>query len=304
MLDAYCGIGTISMVAAKQAGEVLGVELNEAAIADAKKNARKNNCNNVRFIAADAGEFMVKLAEQKKKYNMPPAEEENDLLKIATSAQGSEEKICYLTFDDGPTKEVTPKVLDILKQYDVKATFFVLGKMLDTNRDIAKRAFDEGHLIANHSYYHQYAELYASSESFCGEIDKTYQLICEVTGAEPFKLVRFPGGGHNAGDYGTVKQEYKQVLKEKGYYHVDWNCLNGDAEDALRSADALIARVRETAIGKNIVVLMHDAAAKTTTPDALGSIIEYLKSKGYVFKRLDEVEYYAEPEVQEASMIL
>ncbi len=240
-----------------------------------------------------------------KVYNFPPATAENDLLKIATSVADTEKKICYLTFDDGPTKEVTPRVLEVLGQYDVKATFFVLGKMLEANRDIGRREFDEGHLIANHSYYHQYEELYATGESFMAEIEKTQQLICEVTGEEAFKLIRFPGGGHNAGTYAAQKQEYKELLKEKGYYFVDWNCLNGDAESALRSADELIARVKETAIGKNLVILMHDAAAKKTTPDALGGIIEYLRGQGYEFRRLDEIDYYTDeaPE-DEISMIL
>lgn len=242
--------------------------------------------------------------ERAARYHFPPAQEENDLLKIATSAQGLDGKVCYLTFDDGPTKEVTPKVLDVLAQYDVKATFFVLGRMLESNPDIAKRAFDEGHLIANHSYYHQYDELYASVDSFIGEIEKNNNLIFEITGEEPFKLFRFPGGGHNAGKYGETKQQYKEVLKEKGYYFADWNCLNGDAEVVLRSTDGLLARIKETAIGKNIVVLMHDAAIKTTTPDALGSIIEYLRGQGYEFKRLDQIEYYAKPEPEEHSMVL
>lgn len=240
-----------------------------------------------------------------KVYNFPPAEAENDLLKIATSVANTDKKICYLTFDDGPTTEITPKVLEVLKQYDVKATFFVLGKMLEANRDIGRREFDEGHLLANHSYYHQYGELYATGESFMAEIEKTQQLINEVTGEESFKLIRFPGGGHNAGAYAAQKQEYKQLLKEKGYYFVDWNCLNGDAEAALRSADELIARVRETAVGKNLVILMHDAATKKTTPDALGGIIEYLKGQGYEFRRLDEIDYYAdEAPKDETSMIL
>lgn len=240
--------------------------------------------------AESAKEEEVKPA---KIYNIPPANEENDLLKIATSANGSEDKICYLTFDDGPTKEVTPRVLDVLKSYDVKATFFVLGKMAEANPDIAKRAAEEGHLIANHSYYHSYEELYASKESFMAEIEKAQNIIRDITGEEAFKLIRFPGGSHNAGKYGEVKQEYKFVLKEKGYYFVDWNCLNGDAEAQLRSSAELVTRIKETAIGKNIVVLMHDAAAKKTTPDALGEIIEYLRGKGYKFKRLDEIEYYS-----------
>lgn len=255
--------------------------------------------------AVEKGEEEGKVVTAEKVYNMPAASEENDLLKIATSVEDTEQKVCYLTFDDGPTEEVTPAVLDVLKEYNVKATFFMLGKMLNVNRELGKRAHDEGHLLANHSYFHVYEDLYASSESFIAEIEKTYQLIKDVTGEEPFKLVRFPGGGHNAGSYGAQKQEYKNVLKEKGYYFADWNCLNGDAEAALRSPEQLLQRVKETAIGRNIVILMHDAATKTTTPEALGSIIEYLKGQGYEFKRLDEIEYYSKKfSTEENDMIL
>lgn len=246
-----------------------------------------------------------KTVTAEKVYNIPAASEENDLLKIATSVEDTEQKVCYLTFDDGPTEEVTPQVLDVLKKYDVKATFFMLGKMLNVNRELGKRVYDEGHLLANHSYFHVYEDLYATSDSFIEEIEKTNQLIKDVTGEEPFKLMRFPGGGHNAGSYGAQKQEYKNLLKEKGYYFADWNCLNGDAEAALRSPEQLLQRVKETAIGKNIVVLMHDAATKTTTSEALGSIIEYLKGQGYEFKRLDEIDYYSKKfSTEENDMIL
>lgn len=228
----------------------------------------------------------------KKEYKFPAAAEENDLLKIATSIKNTKAKVCYLTFDDGPTKEITPKVLEVLKKYDVKATFFTLGKMLEANPDVAKQVADEGHLLANHSYYHDYEQLYASADSFMEEIEKTQALIEEISDGDSFKLVRFPGGGHNAGNFGAVKQDYKEKLKENGYYFADWNCLNGDAEASLRTPEQLLARVKETAIGKNIVVLMHDAATKKTTPDALGAIIEYLAEQGYEFKRLDEIDYY------------
>jgi len=225
---------------------------------------------------------------------IPPASEENDLLKIATTAEGSEEKICYLTFDDGPTKEVTPAVLDALKAENVPATFFMLGRMIEKNPDIAKRVYEEGHLLANHTYSHQYGELYASGESFLNEVEKTTGLIREITGEEPFKLIRFPGGGHNAGTYGAQKQQYKLLLQENGYYFADWNSLNGDAEGQNRSAGELLARIKETSGVKNIVVLMHDAATKKSTPEALPAIIQYLREKGYTFKRLDEVPYYTE----------
>lgn len=244
---------------------------------------------NVEEAAAVQEEVVKKPVRE---YKFPKAEEENDLLKIATDIGDEEAKNVYLTFDDGPTQEVTPKVLDVLKEHDVEATFFVLGKMLEKNRDVAERVVDEGHLLANHSYNHTYGSLYASEESFMDEINKTQALIDEISEGDSFKLIRFPGGGHNAGSYGSAKQKYKESLKKEGYYFVDWNCLNGDAEAALRSAEQLVSRTKETAIGKNLVILMHDAAAKTTTPEALGEIIEYFEDNGYDFKRLDEIDYY------------
>lgn len=231
-------------------------------------------------------------ASKAKEYNLPPTSEKNDLLEIVRTKNGSEKKICYLTFDDGPTNDVTPQVLDVLKKYNVKATFFCLGKMLDANSEIAKREYDEGHLVANHTYYHNYGDLYASADSFMKEVNMTQDKIKEITGEEPFKLMRFPGGSHNAGSYAAVKQEYKKVLKEKGFYYADWNCLNGDAEATSRSTDELINSVKKTALEDNLIVLMHDASTKSTTPQALGPIIEYLKSKGYEFRRLDEIDYY------------
>ncbi len=231
-------------------------------------------------------------AEPVRVLNLPPASEMNDMVQIAKEAQGGAEKICYLTFDDGPTQAVTPSILDTLKQYDVKATFFMMGKMIEADMALAKRVYDEGHLLANHSYSHDYQALYASGESFMGEIQKTEGLIEQATGQKPFKLMRFPGGSYNAGDHAAEKQAYKELLRQNGYYYADWNALNGDAEGGSRTAAQLLAKIQATATQDRIVVLMHDAAAKKSTAEALPSIIEYLKSRGYTFRRLDEVEYY------------
>ena len=258
-----------------------------------------------RDIEPTSGETETPSSTPRPAPKIPLASSQNDLLKIAVDAKGSENKICYLTFDDGPTSTVTPIILDVLKQYNVKATFFMLGSMIEKNPDMAKRVFDEGHLLANHSYSHDYHALYATGESFMAEVKKVEELIRNITGEEPFKLMRFPGGGHNAGKYGEHKQRYKLLLQENGYYFADWNALNGDAEGGNRSADQLLARIRETATQKNIVVLMHDAAAKRTTADALPAMIEYLQSQGYEFRRMDEIPYYAEVEEPiETSMVL
>lgn len=86
-------------------------------------------------------------------------------------------KVAYLTFDDGPSVKSTPIILDVLKKYDIKGTFFVLGKMVEQNPKILKRVYDEGHQIGNHSYSHNYNYLYKDSENFMEEIYKTENLI-------------------------------------------------------------------------------------------------------------------------------
>ena len=222
----------------------------------------------------------------------PPATQQNDLLQIATTAKGFDTKVCYLTFDDGPTPEVTPRVLDVLRDKNVKATFFMLGKMIERNPDIAKRVYNEGHLLSNHTYSHDYNSLYATKDSFMAEVNNTQKLIDNITNNNSFKLIRFPGGSQNAGKYGSVKQEYKHTLQENEYYFADWNALNGDAEANGRTPEQLLNRIKETAKSNNIVVLMHDAATKGATADSLASTIDYLREQGYEFKRLDEVKYY------------
>lgn len=211
---------------------------------------------------------------------------QGDLLKSIKVNDGI--KTAYLTFDDGPTKSVTPLILDTLRKYNVKATFFQLGKMIEANSDMAYRVHEEGHLIANHSYAHEYSELYASEESFMAEVEKTQALITSIVGDDQMKLFRFPGGSYNAGSYGEKKQNYKKALEEKGYFYCDWNALSKDSEGAKKDAAQLLECVKET-VGtqEDVVILMHDANGKKATAESLGDVIEYLLSQGYQFKRLD-----------------
>lgn len=204
------------------------------------------------------------------------------------------EKVAYLTFDDGPAEYVTDEILDVLKQKDVKATFFVLGSMVDKN-DYAKRALKrivkEGHAIGNHGYCHRYDVLYPGDvvnvDSFMADMKKSEDAMKEVLG-ESFStnVIRFPGG-HGSWDTSAIDP----ILHEKGYSYIDWNTLNGDAESQGLSSDQLLARLKETVNdleGNNdvIVVLMHDTDAKQSTAQYLGNAIDYLKSQGYEFKTL------------------
>lgn len=222
--------------------------------------------------------------------DIPAAEDENDLLPIIKKSPA--EKYCYLTFDDGPSEKVTPQILDILRRYNIKATFFQVGSYIEENPDIARRVYEEGHLIAGHSYSHNYDKLYDTEESFMAEVEDTYEAIKSVTGeSAPFKLIRFPGGSYNSGDHASEKQIYKETLKEMGYYYVDWNALTGDADGRTRNAQQLLDYFKENKPSGSVVVLMHDASSKQSTADSLSSVIDYLISEGYTFHRLDDIPY-------------
>lgn len=234
--------------------------------------------------------------------SIPDASEENNLLQII--ADSGQKKRCYLTFDDGPTENITPQILDILRRYNVKATFFEVGSLIDANPDMARRVYEEGHLLANHSDGHNYDKLYATNSSFITELTDCEESIKSVMDEddELFKLFRFPGGSYNAGDHAAEKQIYKGVLADNGYYYCDWNSLTGDAEGATKNAEQLLEYLKENMEGyNNLIVLMHDAATKQATADALPSVIEYIESQGYTFHRLDDIEYQVEPTVSPAS---
>ncbi|WP_434306264.1 polysaccharide deacetylase family protein [Clostridium botulinum] len=191
-------------------------------------------------------------------------------------------KIAFLTFDDGPS-HLTNDILDILKKYRIKATFFVVGNLAKENKNIIERQVREGHSIGNHTYTHDYKNIYSSVDVFVNEVDKTQNVIKSIVGSNyDIKLVRFPGGS-----FGNRLNPYKEAIKKKGYYNMDWNALNGDAEGNNIPKEKLIQNIKNTIEGKNhVVVLMHDCAAKKTTVEALPDIIEHLISQGYEFKAL------------------
>lgn len=190
-------------------------------------------------------------------------------------------KVAYLTFDDGPTAYITSNILDILKENDIKATFFVIGKMAERNPDLLKREKSEGHTVANHTYSHNYKYIYSSTDNFLQELKVADEVITSIIGEHNKTLIRFPGGSFG-------RQAHKQAVESSGYHYVDWNCLNGDAEVATASVDRLISRFKETAQDqKELIILMHDAPGKATTVQALPEIIKYLKANGYLFKTLN-----------------
>ena len=190
-------------------------------------------------------------------------------------------KVIYLTFDDGPGP-YTAKLLDILKKYNVKATFFVTGYN-DNFNDLLKREYDEGHTVAIHSYTHNYAQIYSSLDAYMDDLVKMQNKIKQYTGHES-KIVRFPGGSSN-----TISRKYKNgimteasnKLNELGFKYYDWNISSGDAGNTT-STNVVISNVigglRE---GRANMVLQHDI--KGFSVDAVESIIQHGLANGYIF---------------------
>jgi peptidoglycan/xylan/chitin deacetylase (PgdA/CDA1 family) len=197
-------------------------------------------------------------------------------------------KVAFLTFDDGPSTTNTEKILDILNHYEVKATFFIMGKQLDKSdetRNLLKEIYDAGHAIGNHTYSHDYTYLYpnrsANAQNIMSDIDKTQNIMKEILGQDfECKIVRFPGGHMSWKNMASIDEAFAQ----RNLNYVDWNALNGDAESKKRNKDELVNRFKETFLNQDrAVVLMHDTYGKESTVEALPSIIEILKEKGYEF---------------------
>lgn len=198
------------------------------------------------------------------------------------------QKTVYLTFDDGPSKN-TGKILDILKKYDIKATFFVIGKDLsEEGIENMKRAAAEGHAIGMHTYSHDYKKIYSSVEDFLSDYDLLRQKLEEQLGFSP-TIFRFPGGSYCS--YGTdIRTELITEMTRRGYSYYDWNV---SAEDAVGTVTAysirknIFPRVYEVTAP---VILMHDAPLNNLTAELLPEIIETLLAEGYCFETLETRE--------------
>lgn len=201
-----------------------------------------------------------------------------------------EEKTAYLTFDDGPNNTITPKVLDILKEKDIKASFFVIGKYVEEYPEIVKREYEEGHYIANHSYNHDNTKLYKSAESFKNEIEKTDIAIGKAIGVENYSshIFRFPNG-FMAPLYKEEKKALVSILEKMDYTYIDWNCLNNDSMKKYTNSQ-LINNLKESSKNKNtLVILMHDTKDVSNSSLVLKESIEFLQEQGYEFKNFNDI---------------
>lgn len=190
-------------------------------------------------------------------------------------------KTVYLTFDDGPDPENTPLVLAILKENNIKATFFVVGSEVSKNAELIKQIYMDGHAIGNHTYNHVYRELYQSSTAYIEQLQRNDKEIKNILNVRP-RISRAPGG--TAGHF-TV--EYWKALKAQGYIEVGWNISSGDASNA--KAGTILQNVvnqtnKNTFLWSHAILLMHDGRGHSETIKALPSIIKFYKEQGFEFR--------------------
>ena len=189
------------------------------------------------------------------------------------------DKVIYLTFDDGPSGH-TPRLLEILAKYNVKATFFVVGS---ANTAYLDDIVNQGHSIAAHTYSHDYSEIYASEEAYFKDLNKVRQLIYDKTGTWT-TLIRFPGGSSNSVSrhycLGIMSQLTKAV-EAQGLQYFDWNVDSKDAGGA-KTADEVFSNVIAGVQKHNVsVVLQHDIHGYSV--DAVERIIQWGLANGYTF---------------------
>lgn len=216
-------------------------------------------------------------------YAAPPASGIEDADNLAQA--GDVHKV-YLTFDDGPS-ENTEAILDILAEYGLKATFFVVGKEDEESQALYRRIVEEGHTLGMHSYSNKYSVIYQSAEAFESDYQKLKDYLYEVTGTE-CRYYRFPGGSSN--QISNVSMDTLiQFLNEQDIVYYDWNVSAGDAASAAYTADEIVANVTEDVVKyKTSVVLLHDSADKSTTVEAIRPLIEALQQMNAEILPIDE----------------
>lgn len=214
-------------------------------------------------------------------------EENRNQIPEVSQNGGSETKVMYLTFDDGPSAENTDKILDILKERKIKATFFLVGENVEKRPEVARRIVREGHAIGIHCYSHDYKSIYASVDSYVEDFRKAWQAVKDATGVEA-KFFRFPGGSINAYNKG-VYREIAREMTARGYIYFDWNASLEDAVSHPK-ADQLVENALSSTLGRRkIIMLAHDTVSETT--QCLDRILDGLS------------EYQAEPLTEEVAPI-
>ncbi|WP_434639651.1 polysaccharide deacetylase family protein [Thermoanaerobacterium thermosaccharolyticum] len=234
------------------------------------KNLVKNNISRDTSIISNNNILLLLNRSNRNELFNSPSPINSNIFSINKKAG----KIVALTFDDGPSKEFTKKYVDVLKSLNVKATFFVVGKMAEKNPDLLKYIADNGNEIGLHSYSHQYMPK-MSPQQIIDELYKTQAIIVNATGIKP-DLFRPP--------YGAFNNTLLKIANALGLHVVLWTV---DPDDWKNPGISNIINTTVSKTSHGSVILMHEGKAETLA--ALPQIVERLKSKGYSFATISEL---------------
>lgn len=262
----------------------LNLNTDEAAIGTLKIENNKLKDDNTKLKKE-----LIQLQANNNTLSSKLAERQSASKQNTSKADTESHKVAYLTFDDGPSVN-TLSVLKILKTNNIHAVFFVNGR--PEYSYIYRQIVEQGNEIGNHTYSHEYNEVYASADSYNNDVERLNNFLSSLGISRPI-FMRFPGGSNN-----TVSYKYggKNLMTEliseensKGYIYVDWNVDSGDADKVTEPKEYILNKVKNEAKGQDsIIILFHDAPAKTTTVEALPEVIDYLKAQGYTFELLSK----------------
>ncbi|AGK97173.1 polysaccharide deacetylase family protein [Clostridium pasteurianum] len=196
----------------------------------------------------------------------------------------------FLTFDDGPSPNNTRKILKILDDNNVRATFFVVGSKVDENPSLLKELDNQGMAIGIHTYSHNYKKIYNNLESYLDDYERCKNSIEKLIHKTPISYVRMPGGSDNITSEKSVLDSIKTTLNNKNINYVDWNVCSNDAD----SKEVPTIKIENTIEyqcknKKTAVILMHDTYYKHSTVESLPKIISYLKENGFIFRTFDDL---------------
>ena len=245
-------------------------------------------------LNAELNELRIEL-ENKESYLLSKTKRISELEEyIEARSEKPYIKIAYITFDDGPST-LTENLLQVLKKNNVPATFFVIGSEDSDFISYYRNIANEGHVFGNHSFHHDYSNLYASQEKFWKDFELQNDFLSQFTGT-PTKLFRFPGGSNNPqplyhGGGPELLSQLKAGLEDEGYIYHDWNVFPDDVyqSDDIKSSTELFDKMRtQISYRKNVTILLHDHSENATTPAALQQIIDLLKEQGYCILPLSE----------------
>lgn len=225
-------------------------------------------------------------------------------IKVSAQYLDNVSKTVYLTFDDGPSINITKDIIKILNDNNIKGTFFIVGDSANIYPFLLNELEESRMCIMPHCNIHDYNIIYKSEHDYFKDLEKCKENINNILGSKKMNFIRMPGGSDNQTCSKEVLSNIKEKIIQNGYNYIDWTIAVGDTETIEVSADFLKSRVRDEGCLYDVeVVLMHDLGRKKVTVEALQDIINTYTERGYKFKTLDEIENWEIQYLKEINVI-